>query len=218
MTTSTAAARLLSIQVGLPAVHQAADEDKPWRTGFWKTPVDGKVWLGRTNLAGDGQAALGIHGGPDKAVLAYAASHYLAWRVELGRADLPFGAFAENFTVDGLSEQSVCLGDVYAVGEARVQVSQPRSPCWKIARRWRMPDLTARVEATGRTGWYLRVLQEGFVQAGQVLHLLERPHPEWSITRVAATARDRKLDPEAALALRSLPALSAAWRKALASV
>jgi MOSC domain-containing protein YiiM len=217
MSSSANEARLLSIQVGLPAVHQAPDEDQPWRTGFWKAPVDGPVFLERTNLVGDGQAAVGIHGGPDKAVLAYAASHYPLWRSELGWPDLCFGAFAENFTLDNLTEKTVCLGDVYAVGEARVQVSQPRSPCWKIARRWRMPELTARVEATGRTGWYLRVLQEGILQAGQSFRLLERPHPEWSIARVAATARDRKTNSAAAAELRALAELSAAWRKALST-
>jgi MOSC domain-containing protein YiiM len=173
--------------------------------------------LGQTNLVGDGQAAVGIHGGPDKAVLGYAASHYPLWRLELEWPDLSFGAFAENFTLDGLSEETVCLGDVYAVGEAVVQVSQPRSPCWKIARRWQRPDLTERVEATGRTGWYHRVLQEGAVEAGQPVTLVERPFPEWNVRRVAATARNRKAEPAAAAELRALPALSAAWRHGLAS-
>ena len=209
--------RLLSIQVGLPAAHRDPGDEKVWRTAFWKKPVEGPVWLGKTNLVGDGQAAVGIHGGPDKAVLGYAASHYPLWRAELGWDDLGFGAFAENFTLEGLSENSVCLGDVYAVGDAVVQVSQPRSPCWKIARRWRMPDLTERVEVTGRTGWYHRVLDEGLVEAGQPFTLLERPHPEWSIARVAATARNRKADPAAAAELRAVPELSSAWRQGLAS-
>jgi MOSC domain-containing protein YiiM len=210
-------ARLLSIQVGLPASHRDPGDHKVWRTAFWKAPVHGPVWLGTTNLAGDGQAAFGIHGGPDKAVLGYAASHYPLWREELGWPDLGFGAFAENFTLEGVSEETVCLGDVYAVGEAIVQVSQPRSPCWKIARRWRRPELTERVEATGRTGWYHRVLREGTVEAGQPFALLERPFPEWSIGRVAATARNRKADPAAAAELRQVRALSATWRQGLAS-
>lgn len=209
--------RLLSIQVGLPALHRDPDAGKSWRTGFWKAPVDGPVWLGKTNLVGDAQAALGIHGGPDKAVLGYAASHYPLWRTELEWDDLGFGSFAENFTLEGLAEDSVCLGDVYAVGEAVVQVSQPRSPCWKIARRWRRPDLTARVEATGRTGWYHRVLTEGVVEAGQPYTLVERPYPDWTVRRVAATARDRKAHPEAAAELGSLVVLSASWRQSLAS-
>ena len=212
--------RLVSIQVGLPAVHgePAAEDprDRPWRTGFYKSPVVGAVWLGRTNLAGDGQAALGPHGGPDKAVLAYAASHYSAWRAELELPDLNYGAFAENFTVASLAEDRVCIGDVFAIGQTRVQVSQPRAPCWKIARRWRIPDLTRRVEATGRTGWYLRVLEEGYVEAGQPVELLARPHPEWTVARAAAVARDREAHSEPAACLAALPELSAAWRTALA--
>src|SRR6202011_3972690 len=129
-------ARLVSIQVGLPAVHGqpgAADPlDQPWRTGFFKTPLAGPVWLGRLNLVGDGQANLRVHGGADKAVLGYAASHYPLWRTELNMPDLPYGAFAENFTITLLDESRVCLGDVYVIGQARVQVSQPRQPCVNI--------------------------------------------------------------------------------------
>src|SRR5579859_4039355 len=180
--------RVVSIQVGLPTVHgqPGADDplDQPWRTGFFKAPVAGPVWLGRVNLAGDGQANLRIHGGPDKAVLGYAASHYPHWRTELELPDLPYGAFAENFTIAGLDESSVCLGDVYAIGAARVEVSQPRSPCVNISHRWQLPDLTRRVEETGRHGWYMRVLEEGEVVAGEALERLARPAPEWSITRV----------------------------------
>ena len=128
----------MSIQVGLPAVHgePGADDplDQPWRTGFFKAPVAGPVWLGRLNLVGDGQANRRVHGGPDKAVLAYAASHYPMWRTELNLPDLPYGAFAENFTVDGQDEAAVCLGDVYAIGTARVQVSQPTA--WAGAPAW----------------------------------------------------------------------------------
>src|SRR5690348_818107 len=123
---SPSVARLVSIQVGLPAIHgepgATSARDRPWRTGYYKRPIDGPVWLGPTNLAGDGQANLKVHGGPDKAVLGYAASHYAAWRSELNLPDLPFGAFAENFTITELDEQQVCLGDIFEVGQARVEV------------------------------------------------------------------------------------------------
>jgi len=178
--------KLLSIQVALPRAHgdEAAREpmERAWTTAFFKEPAAGPVWLGAANLAGDRQADTKHHGGPDKAVLAYAAAHYPQWHAELGR-ELPFGAFGENFTVQGQDETAVCLGDVYAVGEARVQVSQPRIPCWKIARRWKIRDLSARVQQSGRTGWYLRVLAEGLVAPGAGVALLERPHPEWPIAR-----------------------------------
>jgi MOSC domain-containing protein YiiM len=212
-------ARLVSIQVGLPKVHGAADAadplDRPWRTGFFKAPVAGPVRLGRTNLTGDGQANLRVHGGEDKAVLAYAASHYPLWRTELSLPDLPYGAFAENFTIAGQDESQVCLGDVYSIGSARVEVAQPRQPCSNITHRWRVTDLTERVAATGRHGWYLRVLAEGEVLAGEPVVLLERPSPEWTVQRATRAMQRRAVDRSEAAALVEVPALSDAWRKTL---
>lgn len=210
---------LLSIQVGLPrqlGVEGAPDPmDRPWSTGFFKDPVQDQVWLGQTNLVGDGQADLKNHGGPDKAVLAYSADHYPAWRRELDRPDLPYGAFGENFTIAGLSEDEVCIGDRYAIGEARVQVSQPRQPCWKLARRWRIKDLTAQVERTGRTGWYFRVLTEGYVEPGLAVILLDRPFPQWTVTRASEIMRRSRDDPAAAVELAACPLLSAGWQQTL---
>lgn len=211
--------RLVSIQVGLPTIHGepgAADPlDQPWRTGFWKSPVTGPVRLGRTNLVGDGQASLKVHGGPDKAVLGYAESHYPLWRTELGMPDLMYGAFAENFDFTVLNESSVCLGDVYAISDARVEVSQPRQPCKNITHRWKRHGLTERVEATGRHGWYMRVLDEGEVEAGDAVTLLARPCPEWTIARAFRTMKSRGTDPAEAARLREVPALSEAWRHTL---
>jgi len=210
---------LVSIQVGLPrrwGDPEATDPmERPWESAIAKEPVQGPVWLGRTNLIGDGQADLKHHGGPDKAVLAYAAAHYPLWRAELGRSDLPYGAFGENFTINGLTEEVVCIGDVYAIGEARVQVSQPRQPCWKIARRWRIKDLTARVVETGRTGWYLRVLTEGYVEARVPVELVERPFPQWTVARATEVMRNRWRDQAAARALAECPALAQSWKETL---
>jgi MOSC domain-containing protein YiiM len=211
--------RLASIQVALPRQHgRAAAVDpmgRPWTTAFFKEPVAGPVWLGRTNLAGDRQADLKHHGGPDRAVMCYAAAHYTVWRSELGR-ELPHGGFGENFTVDGLDESAVCIGDVYAIGEARVQVSQPRIPCWKIARRWGVRDLSARVQRTGRTGWYLRVLDEGRVAPGDGVTLLERPHPEWTVARANAAIYTRPRDVDEILALTAVSALTRELAEGLA--
>lgn len=206
---------LVSIQVGLPRRHGEADGSGSWFTAFHKNPIPGPVWLGATQLAGDGQADPRYHGGPDRAVLAYAAGHYPLWRAELERPDLPYGGFAENFTISGQTEDTVCLGDIYAVGDARVQVSSPRGPCWKIARRWGISDLTARVKATGRTGWYLRVLEEGLVQTGDPVILRDRPYPRWTVTRVAAIHRQRHDQPGPALELAACPVLGGDWRIAL---
>ena len=211
---------LVSIQVGLPRAYgrEGADDpmDRPWETGFFKQAVDGPRWLGKTNLVGDGQADLVNHGGPDKAVLCYAASHYPGWREELQRPDLPHGAFGENFTIDGLTEETVCVGDVYRLGEAIVQVSQPRQPCWKLAWRWRLKELTALVERSGRTGWYIRVLEEGEVRAGLGLTLLKRPYPEWTVKRATFVMRHRQQGRTVAGELAGCEALAASWRDRLA--
>lgn len=211
---------LASIQVGLPRElgRDGADDpmDRLWTTGFFKEPISGAVRLGATNLDGDGQADLVHHGGPDKAVLAYAAEHYPDWRRSLDKPALPFGAFGENFTVAGLSEANVCIGDVWQVGaEAVVQVSQPRQPCWKLARRWRIKTLALDVQQTGRTGWYFRVLREGFVAAGELLTLLERPHPDWSVERANRVMHADKGNIVAALELAAIPLLSGNWRTTL---
>jgi len=212
--------RLLTIQVGLPKTVPAEEAPDPagrsWRTGFVKAGVDGPVWLGRTNLEGDGQGDTKNHGGVDKAVLGYAAAHYHAWRDELDWPELPYGAFGENFTIGGLDEESVCLGDSYAIGGVRVQVAQPRQPCWKIAARWQRPDLTARVEQSGRTGWYYRVLDEGRVSPGDAVALIERPFPEWTVSRATGVMR-RRDDVAGAAALAACTLLATGWRDRLAA-
>lgn len=212
---------LLSIHVGLPRSYgrDGAEDplDRPWTTGFFKEPVHGPVWVGRTNLDGDGQADLRHHGGSEKAVLAYAASHYPYWREALKIPTLPHGAFGENLTILGLEEQNVCIGDVYQIGAARLQVSQPRQPCWKLARRWRVKDLAHRVQQSGRAGWYYRVLQEGPIEPGQPVVLLERPLPQWSVARVNEVMHHRKEDLDAAAALAACPLLSQSWRDTFAA-
>lgn len=211
---------LLSIQVGQPRQYGregAADPlDRPWTSSSFKEPVVGPVWLGKTNLAGDAQADLAHHGGPEKAVLAYAAAHYSHWRQRLDQPSLAPGALGENFTIDGLTEADVCIGDVWQVGEAVVQVTQPRQPCWKIGRRFRIKSLPLEVQQTGRTGWYLRVLKEGIVAAGMPLVLRERLNPDWTVARANAVMHAEKADVQAARELAALPELSASWQRTLA--
>lgn len=211
---------MASIQVSLPrsfGQEGAADPmDRPWATGFFKEPVSGAVRLGLTNLDGDGQADLVHHGGADKAVLAYSAEHYPGWRQSMNSPSLPFGAFGENFTVAGLTEADVCIGDTWQVGdEAVVQVSQPRQPCWKLARRWRIKTLALDVQQSGRTGWYFRVLSEGIVAAGMRLVLRERPHPDWTVERANRVMHTEKSDIAAAWELAAIPLLSDNWRMTL---
>lgn len=208
---------LLSIQVGMPREHGvdgAPDPmDQRWYSGFYKAPVAGPVRVGRINLAGDGQADLKAHGGPDRPILAYCAQHYDRWREELGVADAPFGSFGENFTISGPDETDVCIGDRYAVGPARLEVSQPRQPCWKLARRWRNSELPALVTRHNRGGWYLRELEEGTVEAGMTVERLDRPFPQWTIVRANHLLHHGKDDPQACRDLASCPALSTDWRR-----
>jgi MOSC domain-containing protein YiiM len=210
--------RLAAIQVGLPQ-HLGRPEaehpfDRPWTTGFYKLPAAGPLLLGSLGLAGDGQADLENHGGLDKAVCAYSADHYPSWRAALG-LDLPTGAFGENFTIEALTEPEVCIGDVWQVGEAVVQVSQPRQPCWKLARRWRIRDLAVRVVENGRTGWYFRVLTPGTVESATLLELLERPRPKWTVERANQVMHHQKHDLAAAAALAEVPELSRSWQMSL---
>ena len=210
--------KLLSIQVGRPKElgnAQSSDPfDKPWISGFYKEPVSGEVQVSRYNIAGDRQADLKHHGGPDKAINVYPAEHLPLWEKELG-IDLPHGSFGENFTTSGLVESEVCIGDTFQIGEVVVQISQPRQPCWKLARRWRIKDLAVQVERNGRTGWYLRVIKEGAVSAPAEITLLERPFPQWTVAQANEIMHRRKNDAEAARALAGCPALSESWKATL---
>ncbi len=206
---------LCSIQVGTPQSYGFDDavdtHDKPWTTGFFKTGIEGRVFADKTNLTGDGQADLKNHGGVDKAVLAYSADHYSKWRQEMGKPDLPHGAFGENLTIAGLSEASVCIGDIFRVGTVTFEVSQPRQPCWKLARRWRMHELTGLVVRNGRSGWYLRVLEPGWIEGGMPVALMERPSPDWPIALANEILHHRKTDLRLTLDLANVPQLANSW-------
>jgi MOSC domain-containing protein YiiM len=173
-------AKLLSIQIGTPKTY--TDEQGSWETAFFKESVAGPIFLGELGLEGNTVANTTHHGGVEQAVLLYSADHYSDWQAELGQ-ELPFGGFAENLTVSDLDETKVSIGDVYQIGPVKLQVTKPRIPCWKIARRWGIPDLTKRVSQTGRTGWYCRVLQAGEIEPGLPVALQERHHPEQTVAQ-----------------------------------
>jgi len=189
-----------------------------WTTGFYKQPVQGPVQFFHDHVQGDGVADRTHHGGLNKAVLAYSVDHYADWCVEWNCDRIPFGAFGENLSVVGLTEEDVCIGDVWRLGEVRLQVSQPRQPCWKLGRRWSRPTLPKSVIATGRTGWYLRVIAEGFAGTGPLI-LEQRIHADWSIGRCNRVAYDRSDSVDVRTwkrELASVPELSLSWRESLA--
>lgn len=212
--------QLLSIQVAQPQTYgsdDAPDEhDRRWTTAFFKTTVSGAAQVTPLGIAGDGQADLRFHGGADKAVLAYSADHFPLWQQEHPHIAWSGGSFGENLTLAGCTEQSVCLGDIWQLGGVRFEVSQPRQPCWKLSRRWRIADLARQVTHNGRSGWYLRVLEPGELTAGQSCELLHRPHPAWPITRAQQIMYFEKQNLPAAAELAALPALAASWREVFA--
>ena len=184
------------------------------RSGIDKQPVAGPLHIGPLGLTGDEQGDLRVHGGIDKAVHHYPFDHYAAWQRDLGALPLleTAGAFGENISTTGIDETTVCLGDRFHLGTAVLEISQGRQPCWKLNDRFGIPDIARRVQDSGRSGWYYRVLQPGRTQAGDYLTCIERPHPDWSLARLAALLYGRVLDPallEPALALPLVPS----WRR-----
>ena len=206
---------LVSLNIGRA---RAGEGPPSWRSAIWKQPVLLPLELGAEGLAGDQQANRRVHGGPDKAVCVYSLDHAAWWRETLVAPEWGAGAVGENFTVTGQTETSVCLGDVYQVGTALVQVSQPRSPCRTLARRWGRPDLPKRVVQSGRSGWYLRVLRDGQVEAGVPVTLIERPFAAWTIARVnhASYGLVAGIGDADRRALAAVPVLAAAWRDGIA--
>ena len=208
-----------SIQVGiphdLPPEHLDDQPAHPWSTDFFKRPVRGPVRLHQQNLEGDGQADLIHHGGLDKAICVYPSEHWFHWSSILPQQQPIGGEFGENFTLEGLTEADVCIGDVFSVGSAIVQISQPRQPCWKLARRWQIKDLAVQVQQTGFTGWYFRVLQEGVIESTTPLRLTERPYPEWTVTTANRIMHHEQDNLSAAEHLSFCPLLSFSWQQTL---
>ena len=206
--------KLLSVNVS--GVRELTQGEKVVTTGIFKEPVSGRVTLARLNLAGDQQADLVGHGGPNRAVYVYSIEGYAEWRAELGREEFPFGHFGENFSVEGLPEDTVCVGDVFRIGTARVQVTQPRVPCAKLGMKVGKPGFVKAFLRSCRVGFYLRVLEEGDVGAGDAISR-ETRDPEGmtvrDICRLYYFDRDNLDDCERALRIE---ALSPGWREGFA--
>ena len=169
----TAIGTLVSLNVGMPVM--AMHGKKEVETGIFKKPAGRPLLLGESGLEGDGQADLINHGGKDKAVCVYSVDHYPFWASRWGRGnELEPGSFGENFSVSGLTEQSLSIGDIIRIGEAVLQVSQPRQPCFKLALKMERPTFPKAFLRSGRTGFYLRVLEEGELGPGDPIELVSR--------------------------------------------
>jgi MOSC domain-containing protein YiiM len=203
--------KLVSVNAGLP-------REVEWRgervlTSIWKQPVAGRVRVRASNLDGDRQSDLSVHGGTDKAVYAYPSEHYAFWRRELALAELGWGAFGENLSTEGLLEDAVCIGDRVRCGEALLAVTQPRMPCFKLGIRFGRPDLVKRFQKSLRSGFYLAVLAEGEVGAGDPLAVVAGDGDRLSVAEIARLYTDGA--PDAGLLRRAsaLPALPEEWRE-----
>jgi len=204
---------IISLNVGLP-------RDVLWHgrtvtTGIYKQPIQGRIALRTLNLDGDRQADLTVHGGAQKAVYCYPVEHYGYWKKELPGRELPTAIFGENFTIEGLLEDSVYLGDRFLIGSAQVVVTQPRLPCYKLGVRFESDDMVKRFLASGRSGFYLAVTQEGEVAAGdEIKQIAQDPNavPVSEITRLYITKRFNNEDVASLRRALRVAALPESWK------
>ncbi|MDE8653990.1 MOSC domain-containing protein [Novosphingobium album (ex Liu et al. 2023)] len=209
---------ILSILCGSVQPFRAPDEP----SAIAKRPVGGSVRVHRLGLAGDEQADLAVHGGPDKAIHHYPHDHYAWWRAAIGDHALLAapGAFGENISTEGMTEESVCIGDRYRLGTALAEVSQGRQPCWKLDHRFGGLAINAGVVQSRRSGWYYRVIEEGEVAAGDAIALVDRPHEGWTVRRVFGLliAGEHKRDRAGLAALTAVEPLADPWKRRLAQL
>jgi MOSC domain-containing protein YiiM len=208
------AMKLISVNTGLP--REVTWHGRSVTTGIFKEPVQGRVVLRKLDLDGDRQADLTVHGGPYKAAYCYPIVHYDYWKRELPGRELPIGIFGENFTTDGLLEDSVHLGDQFSIGSAEVIVTQPRLPCYKLGVRFQSDDMVKRFLASGRTGFYLAVIREGEVGAGDEIRVISRdPNgvPVSEVTRLYVAKRYAEDDVTSVRRALQVAALPESWKE-----
>jgi MOSC domain-containing protein YiiM len=201
---------ITSINVGLP--QELTTKTKTYETSINKAPISERLFLSKLNIDGDQQADLDNHGGEDKAVCVYSLDHYPFWEKELGMK-LEAASFGENLTVKGLTEKAVHIGDTFQFGEAVVQVSQPRQPCFKLAEKWNTPKLPLRVQQTGFSGYYFRVLQEGWISKEDGLELIQEHPAKPTIEHINHILYHDKNNSEAIRQILSVDELAESCRK-----
>lgn len=202
--------RVISINVGLP--REIKWRGKTATTSIFKAAVSGPVRVKPLNIEGDQQSDLTVHGGADKAVYVYASEHYAFWREELPGASLPWGAFGENFTTEGLLEDTIHVGDRLRIGSAEFSVTQPRMPCFKLGIRFDRPDMVKRFLSSGRTGFYLSVSLEGEVTAGDSVTVLARDDEAIAVADIVALYTADGANQDLLRRASKLPALPHGWR------
>ncbi|MCY1267323.1 6-N-hydroxylaminopurine resistance protein [compost metagenome] len=185
-------------------------------SGIDKLPTDQECWLGNDGLPGDEQADLRHHGGLDRALHHYPAEHYRHWRKQYPQQRWQQPAFGENLSTFGISEADVCIGDLFRWGDALLEVSQPRSPCYRLGVRWNLAELPRQVQEQGRCGWFYRVRRAGMVSAAAPLELVQRHYPELSVARLLDWYFGTPLDRTALRLMLACEALSLRWRKTAA--
>ena len=203
--------KLLSVNVSLP--REIHHNRKTVTTGIFKQPLDGRVALRQMNLDGDGQADLVAHGGIYKAAYVYSIENYDHWKKELRQDDFTMGQFGENFTVDGMLDENVNIGDVFRVGEALVEVTQPRPPCFKLGIRMGMSGFPKLFLASCRVGFYVRVLEEGQVGAGDAIERIETNPEQMSVRKICHLLHFDHKNMEASQQALRIKALSPGWRE-----
>ena len=203
---------VVSVNVGGP--REIEWRGKIVRTSIWKTPVDGSVRVATLNLDGDAQSDLRVHGGPEKAVYAYPSEHYEFWRRELNLDSLPWAAFGENLTTAGITESEIGIGDRLRVGSVELMVTQPRLPCYKLGIRFDRDDMIKRFMDSGRSGFYLSVIQEGKLAAGDRLEFISRDPHGVTVADVALTESD-SLNQRLLKRVIAAPALPESWKRHL---
>src|SRR4051812_42112650 len=206
-------ARLLSVNVGLP--RDIAWKGRTVHTGIWKDPVAGRCSVRRLNLDGDGQGDLGGHGGEHRAVFVFQIDSRRYWQQQLQRNDFVHGQFGENFTVQGLPDDAVCIGDRYQVGSALFEVTQPRVTCYRVGIRMNEPRMPALLTSSGRPGFYFRVLSEGEVGAGDEIVKAGEANELMTVAEINALLYSPGHDRERLQPALSIPALSRGWRRSL---
>ena len=203
--------KLVAISVGGP--RKVEWRGKTVRTSIFKDPVAGPVRVQKLNLAGDEQSDLSVHGGVDKAVYAYPSEHYAYWCEQLPEMKLPSGSFGENLTIEGLNEKTLQIGDRLSIGSAEFVVTQPRLPCFKLGVRFGRPDMVKRFQKSGRTGFYLAVLQEGVISTGDSIQVVSVGQPSVSVAEIARLYTADEAEQELLRQASELAALSEDWRE-----